>query len=65
MVGPEPNERLGTVSSLLTSTNKSYFRVKANKQKRIRLAMQGTLVRSLVLEHPTCHKATKPRGQNY
>ena len=63
--GPWTHERLGTISSLLTSTNKSYFHVKANKQKRIRLAMQGTLVLSLVLEHPTCHKATKPRGQNY
>ena len=62
--GPCTHESLGVVSSLLTSTNKSYFRVKANK-KRIHLAMPGTPVRSLVLEHPTCHEATKPKDQNY
>ena len=32
---------------------------------RIRLAMQGTPVRSLVWEDPTCHRATKPMCQKY
>ena len=32
---------------------------------RIRLPMQGTQVRSLVWEDPTCHGATKPRHHNY
>ena len=27
--------------------------------------MPGTPVRSLVLEHPTCHEATKPKDRNY
>ena len=32
---------------------------------RIRLPMQGTWVRALVREDPTCHGATKPVGHNY
>ena len=32
---------------------------------RICLAMQGTLVQSLVWEDPTCHSATKPKHHNY
>ncbi|KAJ8794114.1 hypothetical protein J1605_019106 [Eschrichtius robustus] len=32
---------------------------------RIRLLMQGTRVRSLVREDPTCRKATKPVHRNY
>ena len=32
---------------------------------RIRLPMQGTLVRSLLGEDPTCHGATKPVHHNY
>ena len=32
---------------------------------RIRLPMQGTWVRTLVWEDPTCHGATKPVCHNY
>ena len=32
---------------------------------RIRLPMQGTLVRSLVQEDPTCCGATRPMHHNY
>ena len=32
---------------------------------RIRLPMQGTRVRALVQEDPTCHGATKPVRHNY
>ena len=32
---------------------------------RIRLPMQGTLVRALVRDDPTCHGATKPVRHNY
>ena len=32
---------------------------------RIRLPMQGTRVRALVREDPTCHRATKPVHHNY
>ena len=32
---------------------------------RIRLPMQGTQVRSLIREDPTCHGATKPMLHNY
>ena len=32
---------------------------------RIRLPMQGTQVRALVREDPTCHGATKPVRHNY
>ena len=32
---------------------------------RIRLPMQGTRVRALVQEDPTCHRETKPVGHNY
>ena len=32
---------------------------------RIRLPMQGTLVRVLVQEDPTCHGATKPVRHKY
>ena len=32
---------------------------------RIRLPMQGTWVRSLVREDPTCRRATKPVRHNY
>ena len=32
---------------------------------RIRLPMQGTQIRSLVREDPTCRRATKPVGHNY
>ena len=32
---------------------------------RIRLPMQGTWVRALVQEDPTCHGATKPVRHNY
>ncbi|KAJ8786149.1 hypothetical protein J1605_006505 [Eschrichtius robustus] len=32
---------------------------------RIRLPMQGTWVRALVREDPTCRGATKPVRQNY
>ena len=32
---------------------------------RIRLPMQGTRVRALVQEDPTCHRATKPVCHNY
>ena len=32
---------------------------------RIRLPMQGTRVRALVWEDPTCHGATKPMHHNY
>ena len=32
---------------------------------RIHLPMQGTQVRSLVREDPTCHGATKPVHHNY
>ena len=32
---------------------------------RIRLPMQGTWVRALVREDPTCHGATKPVLHNY
>ena len=32
---------------------------------RIRLPMQGTRVRALVWEDPTCHRATGPVSHNY
>ena len=32
---------------------------------RIHLPMQGTWVRALVWEDPTCHGATKPMRHNY
>ena len=32
---------------------------------RIRLPMQGTRVRSLAWEDPTCRRATKPVRHNY
>ena len=32
---------------------------------RIRLPMQGTRVRALVWEDPTCHGATRPVSHNY
>ena len=32
---------------------------------RIHLTMQGTWVRALVWEDPTCHGATKPTYHNY
>ena len=32
---------------------------------RIHLPMQGTRVRALVWEDPTCHGATKPSRHNY
>ena len=32
---------------------------------RIRLLVQGTWVRSLVWEDPTCHRLTKPKCPNY
>ena len=32
---------------------------------RIRLPMQGTLVRALVWEDPTCGETTKPMSHNY
>ena len=32
---------------------------------RIRLPMQGTCIRALVLEDPTCRLATKPMHHNY
>ena len=32
---------------------------------RIRLPMQGTRVRALVREDPTCRGATKPMSHNY
>ena len=32
---------------------------------RIRLPMQGTGVRALVQEDPTCHRTTKPERRNY
>ena len=32
---------------------------------RICLPMQGTRVRALVREDPTCHRATKPLHHNY
>ena len=32
---------------------------------RIHLVMQGTRVRALVREDPTCHGATKPVNHNY
>ena len=32
---------------------------------RTRLPMQGTRVRALVWEDPTCHRATKPMRHNY
>ena len=32
---------------------------------RIRLPMQGTQVRAMVREDPTCHGATKPMHPNY
>ena len=32
---------------------------------RIRLPMQGTWVRALVWEDPTCRRATKPVHHNY
>ena len=32
---------------------------------RIRLPVQGTRVRALVREDPTCHGATKPVRHNY
>ena len=37
----------------------------AKNTKRIRLPMQGTRVRALVQEDPTCHGATKPVCHNY
>ena len=36
-----------------------------NNKKRIRLPMQGTRVRALVQEDPTCCRATKPVCYNY
>ncbi|KAJ8794113.1 hypothetical protein J1605_019105 [Eschrichtius robustus] len=35
------------------------------QQLRIRLPMQGTRVRSLVWEDPTCRRATGPVSHNY
>ena len=32
---------------------------------RIHLPVQGTWVRSLVQEDPTCHKAANPMSRNY
>ena len=31
----------------------------------VRLPMQGTRVRALVQEDPTCHRATRPVRHNY
>ena len=57
--------------------NKQNLRNKSNKRSarfgaslvaqwlRIRLSMQGTRVRALVWEDPTCHGATKPVRHNY
>ena len=47
------------VSLQLTKINKK------KKKRRICLAMQGTLVLSLVQEDPTCHGATRPVCHNY
>ena len=45
---------------------RSHFRVSLVAQRlRIRLPMQGTRVRALVWEDPTCRGATKPVRHNY
>ena len=45
---------------------KTHFRASLVAQwLRIRLPMQGTRVRALVREDPTCHEATKPVRHNY
>ena len=45
---------------------KTYLRASLVAQwLRIRLPMQGTWVRALVREDPTCHGATKPVRYNY
>ena len=50
--------------------NKTMFKTSAGASLvvqwlRIRLPLQGTQVRALVQEDPTCHRATKPVHHNY
>ena len=52
---------------------RKYFKLSESKARaslvvqwlRIRLPMQGTRVRALVCEDPTCHGATGPVSHNY
>ena len=48
------------------TNSKKYMRASLVAQwLRIRLPMQGTRVRALVWEDPTCHGATRPVSHNY
>ena len=48
------------------SLKNTFFRASLVMQwLRIHLPMQGTRVRALVREYPTCHGATKPMCHNY
>ena len=48
-----PNQKMSSRASLVA------------QWLRIRLPMQGTRVRALVREDPTCRGATKPMHRNY
>ena len=47
------------------STNNKCWASLVAQCLRIHLPMQGTRVRALVWEDPTCHRATKPMRHNY
>ena len=57
------------ISKLDYTQQETAFRSKARaplviQQLRIHLAIQGTLVRSLIHEDPTCHRTTRPLCHN-
>ena len=70
-----PHEKIDFQIDLIKSSHILTARTKdKNKQRgtslvvqwlRIRLPMQGTWIRSLVRDDPTCHGATKPVCHNY
>ncbi|KAJ8779015.1 hypothetical protein J1605_012866 [Eschrichtius robustus] len=68
-VFPHPDLSLRSRSVHLEGThinlNERYGTSLAVQWLSICLPMQGTQVRSLVREDPTCHRATKPMHHNY
>ena len=48
-----------------TKHRTNFEEIMAKQWLRTRLPMQGTLVRALVREDPTCHGATKAVRHNY
>ena len=48
-----------------TNVKQLYSNKDVKKKKKIRLPIQGTRVRALVREDPTCRGATKPVRHNY